>query len=207
MTMLTIDILTQEVLMRTHELAPPPLPNSAQLQSVSDIVDKLRAGEQKKEERRVQQMRTAREKAQKQKEAREQAEVERVASGVTRDDEEDGAAGRLAKRKFEDVDLDITPLSIIRRARPIWSEHKGYPEGLVLTKPSPEMRGHTSYLTFASYYPQDIRQQLEQTKPRMSRLNALREREGSIETSDYGSEGLDEVMKSMTEEEMLALGV
>lgn len=31
---------------------------------------------------------------------------------------------------------------------------------MVLTKPSPEMRGHTSYLTFATFYPASIRAQM-----------------------------------------------
>jgi tRNA (adenine57-N1/adenine58-N1)-methyltransferase len=31
---------------------------------------------------------------------------------------------------------------------------------MTLTKPSPEMRGHTSYLTFATFYPASIRAKL-----------------------------------------------
>ena len=34
-------------------------------------------------------------------------------------------------------------------------------DSMVLTKPSPEMRGHTSYLTFATFYPASIRAQIE----------------------------------------------
>jgi len=133
-------------------------------------------------------MRTAREKVKKQREAR--------ADPVTEEPK--------PKRKFDEIDLEVKPLLTTRPPRPIWTEHKGYPH-LVLTKPSAEMRGHTSYLTFASYYPRDIREQLQQTKPIPSRIATLRE--GSTDTTEYGSEGLDEVMGTLTEDEILALGV
>ena len=86
-----------------------------------------------------------------------------------------------------------------------------------LTRPASDMRGHTSYLTFACFYPASIRERLAaQDEPSMSRATPLRvaqlggeaelARAGSQET-EYGSDGLDEVMGTLTEEEMLAMGV
>ena len=84
---------------------------------------------------------------------------------------------------------------------------------VVLTKPSAEMRGHTSYLTFAFYHPAAIRQQLavqEVSKGGLARLAELNgngdavQRGGSVET-EFGSEGMDQVMGTLTEEEMVAL--
>jgi tRNA (adenine57-N1/adenine58-N1)-methyltransferase len=128
---------------------------------VTSVVNRLRDHETRKEERRIVQMRSAREKAAK-------------------------LSPRPAKRKLDEVELNVTPLTTSRPSRSSWKEPPPYPQ-MIITKPSSEMRGHTSYLTFASYYPDHIR--------------------ADPEGSDYGSEGLDEVMGTMTEEEMLALGV
>ena len=94
-----------------------------------------------------------------------------------------------------------------------WVEPPNSLSSLVLTKPSAEMRGHTSYLTFACYYPASVRQQLadqDPQKPGVTRVAKLageaegEKREGSMET-EFGSEGMDQVMGTLTEEEMIAL--
>lgn len=89
-----------------------------------------------------------------------------------------------------------------------WIEPEPYPSSIILTKPAAEMRGHTSYLTFATLHPLAIR--TEVAPPAKSRVDALRSEavapsptEGS--GSEYGSEGLEEMMRTMTEEEMIAL--
>lgn len=118
----------------------------------------------------------------------------------------------------------------------------------ILTKPTPEMRGHTSYLTFASYYPSTIRNQLAEqetwSKSNIGNRSATERsntpmpggrvaelvsssfgigsglgigmgksgggREGSVTAasvteSDYGSEGIEAVIGTLSEEDMIAL--
>jgi len=94
------------------------------------------------------------------------------------------------------------------RSTPNWTEPEPYPSSLILTKPAAEMRGHTSYLTFASLHPLAIRNEVAPAPK--SRVGQLKEEEviGSPTEgsgSDYGSEGLEEVMRTMTEEEMMSL--
>lgn len=94
------------------------------------------------------------------------------------------------------------------RTSPTWTEPDPYPSSLILTKPAAEMRGHTSYLTFATLHPLAIRNEVAPA-PR-SRVDQLKDEEvvGSPTEgsgSDYGSEGLEEVMRTMTEEEMMSL--
>ena len=94
------------------------------------------------------------------------------------------------------------------RATPSWTEPDPYPSSLILTKPAAEMRGHTSYLTFATLHPLSIRNEVAPALK--SRVDQLKEEEvvGSPTEgsgSDYGSEGLEEVMRTMTEEEMMSL--
>jgi tRNA (adenine57-N1/adenine58-N1)-methyltransferase len=94
------------------------------------------------------------------------------------------------------------------RTSPNWTEPDPYPSSLILTKPAAEMRGHTSYLTFATLHPLAIRNEVAPAPK--SRVDQLKEEEvvGSPTEgsgSDYGSEGLEEVMRTMTEEEMMSL--
>ena len=100
-----------------------------------------------------------------------------------------------------------------------WTEPETTIQNIVITKPSYEMRGHTSYLTFALYYPATIRQQLDaqDTLPksgaqtpvskRLEQVAATEreERSGSQET-DYVDEALDKAMGTLTEEDMMAMG-
>ena len=89
------------------------------------------------------------------------------------------------------------------RSTPSWSEPEAYPSTTVLTKPASEMRGHTSYLTFATLHPLSIRTEVAPLTK--SRVDQLKETEETTEGSEYGSEGLEEVMRTMTEEEMMSL--
>jgi len=93
------------------------------------------------------------------------------------------------------------------RSTPQWTEPEPYSSSLVLTKPAAEMRGHTSYLTFATLHPLSIRTEVAPIAK--SRVDQLKEEMGVASPteggSEYGSEGLEEVMRTMTEEEMMSL--
>jgi tRNA (adenine57-N1/adenine58-N1)-methyltransferase len=262
------DVSTQEVLSRTHELGQPS--SASHLIDVSSIQKRLFDHETRKEERRIVQMRTAREKARRQKEAARLAATENVKEvdevpkesefghkrkleEVNVDKNEETDDFELKKRKVDGegedngvkapTDLPPSPsspqaaaveaspinqkkgdLSVTNgdlpslhttktRTPPKWIEPPNTLSSLVLTKPPAEMRGHTSYLTFASFYPASIRQQLALQEP--SRIGVARvaelagegeggRREGSVDT-EFGSEGMDQVMGTLTEEEMIAL--
>jgi tRNA (adenine57-N1/adenine58-N1)-methyltransferase len=254
------DISTQEVLIRTHDI---PQPTGSSLSSITEIVERLKSHEARKEERRVLQMKTARERSAKirEKEAGEKARAEATAEGSksvggpeatdgTEVDKgaESAAVGekrgaekstdatgskkpRLEADSTSNADPSITTLSANRtprardqskiehlqsllaaqpptRTSPTWTEPDPYPSSLILTKPAAEMRGHTSYLTFATLHPVAIRNEVAPAPK--SRVDQLKEEEvvGSPTEgsgSDYGSEGLEEVMRTMTEEEMMSL--
>lgn len=247
------DITTQEVLIRTHEIVAPPAPNATPpLRSVSSIVSDLQAREAKKQERRILQMKTAREKSRLKKLAEAGAE----AASSTRTGDEDGAAAKSGaaeasdsldttethlegsssksdnvfgtKRKSEEVeDVHEQADSVAgledstaerSHANPLWTEPETNLRNVVLTRPSAEMRGHTSYLTFATFYPETIRQQLAAmvevptgvSTPVGKRVEELvggaREDRAASQDTDYGSEGIDEVMGTLTEEDMMGMG-
>lgn len=244
------DISTQEVLVRTHDLAQPSASSSSRLSSVTEIVDRLKEHEQRKEERRVIQMRTAREKSRKQKEAEAEAETA-AAPAVTATDgataksgdgdpqvgdkrpaDTDAAteqAGGETKKPRTDGDAhrqrDLAKLEEMQaslahreptRASLAWTEPEPLSASMVLTKPAAEMRGHTSYLTFATLHPLAIREETIPAAPKPSRVGQLKESEATptatatgspTETggSEYGSEAIDEALRAMTEEEMFAL--
>lgn len=250
------DVSTQEVLIRTYDLAPPPTVGSNHLVDVSTITNKLREHERRKEERRTMQMRNARQKA------REQKIDTAIKEGMTREEaeatfEEDdlanaAAAGSGDKRKAEGpsddgaekklrVDEDVTEKpSVVEESSNATVKPKDSTDGpsagpssrdpephvawssMVLTKPSPDMRGHTSYLTFATFYPASIRTKLAAqdiaTEPstrlgtpsvaaKGGRVGELAGDESVAETRS-GSEDLevtaDVVMASATEEELVA---
>ena len=102
----------------------------------------------------------------------------------------------------------------------LWVEPAVTTQDVVLSKPYHEMRGHTSYLTFASYHPLSVRQQGEFGPSSKTRLAAGKgERDMSAaaigeapggdddDDTEYGSDGLDEVVGTLTDEEMRALMV
>ncbi|OCF43427.1 tRNA (adenine-N(1)-)-methyltransferase catalytic subunit TRM61 [Kwoniella heveanensis CBS 569] len=235
------DIFTQEVLIRTHELVPPPNADPSHLGTVTSIVDRLQHHEKRKEERRAIQMRTAREKSrQATKEGEASATVDGGASSATAHGHATGEVG--TKRKHDQTGpsssrsqsqvgtipaTETTEPEVTVGTAPRWIEPQTQLNSAVITKPSAEMKGHTSYLTFACYYPESIRASLaaqeeeyaERTAsesraatPVGSRVAQLaaesREagtrREGSQET-EYGDASLDEVFGTLTEEDMIAL--
>jgi tRNA (adenine57-N1/adenine58-N1)-methyltransferase len=243
-------------LIRTHDI---PQPTGSSLSSITEIVERLKSHEARKEERRVLQMKTARERSAKirEKEAGEKAEataegsksaeatevteVEKGAEGTAVVGEKRGAeeSSDATGSKKPRLDADPTPnadassntpsanrtprardqskiehlQSLLAaqpptRTSPTWTEPDPYPSSLILTKPAAEMRGHTSYLTFATLHPLAIRNEVAPAPK--SRVDQLKEEEvvGSPTEgsgSDYGSEGLEEVMRTMTEEEMMSL--
>ena len=119
------------------------------------------------------------------------------------------ASNGSATKKINDAEL-TAPFHVVTShsgaATPdvkTWSEPKLDLSDIVLTKPSSEMRGHTSYLTFASMYPTSIREKLA-TQSDPTGGPRMRSRAPSEDT-EYGSEGLGEALGTMTEEEMVAL--
>lgn len=126
---------------------------------------------------------------------------------------EDGAKAVVGGDTSSIARPSIIPKTVSKPDTPvIWSEPETTLRSQILTKPSAEMRGHTSYLTFASFYPAAIRTQIAaQEKPVSLRVATLVKeggdagiREGSAET-EYGDDGLDTVMGTLTEDEMVAL--
>ncbi|BEJ11218.1 hypothetical protein CspHIS471_0106400 [Cutaneotrichosporon sp. HIS471] len=170
------DISTQEVLTRTYDLMMPPPPGSHHLKSVSSITQRLRSHEKRKEERRVIQMRNAREKVRLAKEAAEAEEAAAASEAAAGEGMMvDGDAVETSEKRKQPDSEEPEPEA--KKSRPECPESapeetaEDDPEALydepeiawssmVLTKPSQEMRGHTSYLTFATLYPASIRTQI-----------------------------------------------
>lgn len=245
------DVTTQEVLIRTHEIVAPPAVNATPpLRSVSSIVGDLKTREAKKHERRILQMKTAREKARQKKEAEAAASASKGDGDEQAMDEERAGKERSAphqddstttsnisgtKRKLQDrtdvfadeegtssspskVDGRHSEAGSAAQSPPLWTEPETNLAKVVLTRPSPEMRGHTSYLTFAAFYPEKIRQQLASmtdaptgvSTPVLRRVDELtgegRTERAASQDTDYGSEGIDEMMGTMTEEDIMGMG-
>lgn len=174
------DISTYESLIRTHE----SLTNVAPLETVTDVVDRIRASERRRESRREMQIANSR-----QERERKQAEKARQATEAAGEPMEDGAAAPQpadsgaaapadaldtpdappAKRKLDEADDDVEhkrpsapsddapsepPAEMLYSAgfrqkteiRPMVAAN-------VYSRPFPQMRGHTSYLTFATLQP------------------------------------------------------
>lgn len=115
----------------------------------------------------------------------------------------------------------------------IWTEPISSLSTTILTKPHHEMRGHTSYLTFASLYPASVRAQIAEQgeklasrmgtpagsvhgvrvgTPRVAELVQEAKAEkgtGTVragsEDTEYGSEGIDAAIGTLTEDDFLAL--
>lgn len=140
------DISTQEVLIRTHELVAPP-PKTAYLSSISSVVSYLREHEQRKEERRLLQIKTAK-------------ENNRKVKGVEANDALPVEGETGTKRKLEQPSVsgpdNAAPADPHPKTNLLWTEPSNPFPTTVLTKPSPEMKGHTSYLTFAVLYPESV---------------------------------------------------
>ena len=89
-----------------------------------------------------------------------------------------------------------------------WHESPEILTGQSLVRPSPEMRGHTSFLTFASMYPKELRQQISDGEPVEVANHAVLNSGNQLEPdeiTEYGSDGIDEALGTMTEEEMIAI--
>jgi len=154
---------------------------------VSDIAARLKDHERRKEERRVMQMRSARERARAAKAAKEAEAAGQNGDGMEVDEEEATATGE--KRKHDDAPEEADKKPRVddvakaeaeaeaaraqraeQNAEAVQSSAAEYAaryaeppmpwSSMTLTKPSPEMRGHTSYLTFATFYPAAIRAKL-----------------------------------------------
>ena len=256
-----VDVHTEEILQRTYELystsgAGPSTPGT-----ITETVDRLRAHETKKAERRLIQMKHAREKAQRRKAAKLAEEL--AASGapggaaltLSGPSQEEDAGDEEEKVEEEEETVPQSTLHGHKRSleemegngeigegsetktrpapretieppdspttapelkkddfKPLWTEPPVSSAAPLLCKPSAEMRGHTSYLTFATFYPKSIRQELESrvvvAAPRIGYLaKTIFENGENVdeEETEYGDDGLDDAMGTLTEEEMHAL--
>lgn len=160
-------------------------------------------------------MRTAREKARKLRQAEHDGGVEDGQAPV-----EPGT-----KRKLEDVVSPAEEISAPTAAttevedekaqsagESLWSEPASQLQTAVLTKPSLEMRGHTSYLTFATLYPASVRAAVDAqedlvapTPTRVAQLAAVESNRAGSQETDYGNDGMEQIMGSLTEEQLIAL--
>ncbi|ORY25237.1 tRNA methyltransferase complex GCD14 subunit-domain-containing protein [Naematelia encephala] len=119
----------------------------------------------------------------------------------------DGAPQQTKRSRREPVD----PINTITYPKPPRHEiTENLPTSTILTRPYPEMRGHTSYLTFASYYPASIRDLIVEPRPQAQRVGELleedkaRPREQSQET-EYGDVLVEETLGKMSEEDLWKL--
>lgn len=175
------DISTYESLIRTHE----SLTNVAPLETVSDVVDRIRASERRRETRREMQIANSRQ--ERERKQAEKAKKEAEAAGEPMDEgtatpkaKESGTASQTdardasdalsTKRKLDDADDDLEHKRLSAPADDAPSEPPAemlYSAGFrqkteirpivatnVYSRPFPQMRGHTSYLTFATLQPQ-----------------------------------------------------
>nr|ODN85641.1 tRNA (adenine-N(1)-)-methyltransferase catalytic subunit TRM61 [Cryptococcus depauperatus CBS 7841] len=197
------DISTQEVLTRTHELVQLPV-NTSNLSSISSIVSELKEHEKRKEERRLLQIKTARENNRKAKglETSQEVSVET----------ETGLKRRLEQTKnTEPLQRDNEEITDSPKMTAFSTEPANVISSTVFTKPSPEMKGHTSYLTFAAFYPESIRLDIARQRSAQTATGNLRaaelvwqvkEKVLDGQETEYGDEGLDEALGSLTEEQM-----
>lgn len=201
------DVSTVEVLTRTYDLAAQAPPNSHAMMDVSSIAAKLRDHERRKEERRVIQMKNAREKARLAKEKAEREAAAAAAASKPAEEIEERVNVEISEEEAVNAELtpspDAPPAGAEKRKeheasedgegapakKPKYAENDAAGEAsepdlaagteketsgpakpfeepeiawssMTLTKPSPEMRGHTSYLTFATLYPAAIREEM-----------------------------------------------
>ncbi|KZT73957.1 tRNA methyltransferase complex GCD14 subunit [Daedalea quercina L-15889] len=146
------DITMYETLLRPHQVDSVPA-----LPPISQIGEKLKKSEQKREEKRLRQIANSR-----------AAAGKRKRSDDADEDDGDRAEGSLGKRLKTDDEDDVTQhedeqsprTGNQQSGRPVAdaAETKGAlpenpPRKITISKTFPEVRGHTSYLTFACLLP------------------------------------------------------
>lgn len=164
------DIATYESLVRTHE----SLTNVAPLESIGDVVARIRQTEAKRESRRTIQMaqsKLERERRQAEKAAAEGASTVDATGPVSdshshkRKAEEDTGEAPAKKPAKADTDIDVAsrPHETDPPAEMLYSqgfrqkvERRSVMLANVYSRPFPQMRGHTSYLTFATLLPRSM---------------------------------------------------
>ncbi|PKI83312.1 guanidinoacetate N-methyltransferase [Malassezia vespertilionis] len=152
------DVSTYESLIRTHET----LTNVAPLEPISTVVEKICASERKREGRREMQIANS----------RLERERRRAAEPVVQENETANEAQKLdisLKRKADDEPDETQSLAMQAQpniqgppAEMLFSagfrqkvERRAVHMANVCSRPYPQMRGHTSYLTFATLLPRD----------------------------------------------------
>ena len=175
-----VDIEMYEVLVRPHEvLQTPPT-----LISIETVSNRLKRQEIKREQRRQVQIDLARKRNAKLKGHQEPAQAQKgmdIESGVVdagegkrarseqpeegrepkrrrTDDVDDATAGTDARRaRFEDLRQEEEDEDVAAGVTSSWNiERTNW-----VTRVVPEVRGHTSYLTFATMFPRSVREAIE----------------------------------------------
>lgn len=173
-----VDVSTQEVLVRTHDTYTAA-PGSKPLRDISTICTDLQAHEVKKAQRRIMQMRTAREKL------KAKSDAEGPKRKLDTPEAEPSKRARLSTAEQDSPNEWTAPVT------PESTMHSQ-----ILLRIHPEMRGHTSYLTFATLAPKHIRDFL-----------AGRTQDATPDDkteTEFADPDLDNKLGTMTEEEMMA---
>lgn len=153
------DITMYETLVRSHDVAQVPV-----LQSVSEIGDKLKKAEEIREIKRLRQIaagQRSRENPHGEKRKRDDAMEVEVLPTVT--EAEDSGSGKRLKTDDEMTDATLSrithdgdvsrSLDGATRTPHTGPNHSGLPAKISVSKAAAEVRGHTSYLTFATLLP------------------------------------------------------
>lgn len=169
------DITMYEVLIRPHEIVNPPT-----LETVSSISARLRTQEIRKEERRRFQMSNARARTKNQKEKEEEGEEEMAvagdaAEGVKRSSEDsvgqEGSRVDVGKKRqriqgdetstVQETATTTNPAEQGDKSTEASTKDWTIMEPFVNLKPVTDVRGHTSYLTFATLYPKSVTDEMD----------------------------------------------
>lgn len=153
-----------EVLVRPHEIVQP-IPT---VLSVGDVAKRLKKQEIRREERRLLQMDAARKRNARMREDKERQEagleplVREYEARSTPRDSSNGERGE--KRRREETELDEEPGEEEWNLAPLGP----------ITRVVQEVRGHTSYLTFATMFPAVTREAIEQREEEKRRRLMVR---------------------------------
>ncbi|KAG6885650.1 hypothetical protein C0993_011784 [Termitomyces sp. T159_Od127] len=152
------DITMYETLLRPVDVSHVPVP-----QSICDISEKLKQAERKREEKRLQQIAAGKQNKRKRdnttpvKDHSEEASEIDTAAGERKRPKISEESDTVVPEPLQEMDLDpseeLVGLAPSTTLAPSASPVQIPPTKINLSKVIPEVRGHTSYLTFASLIP------------------------------------------------------
>ncbi|KAL0579880.1 tRNA (adenine-N(1)-)-methyltransferase catalytic subunit trm61 [Marasmius crinis-equi] len=171
------EITMYETLLRPHEVSSAP-----PLVSISEIGEKIKQSEARREEKRLKQIAQGHrgggggKQGKRKHDEEEEVDGEAEAKRVKTDDESSGPAVVVAEPKQEDEDVEMAVPSEAPSASQGESSSKqslrpqrkrnmaGEPGAVTLSRVMPQVRGHTSYLTFACLLPSSFGPQENEEK-------------------------------------------